>query len=189
MAGHRFNPEKAGRLLDPKRKELISPQQVLSLLQMDERDIVADLGAGNGYFTVPLAKTTKEIVYAIDVQPEMLELLKGHAEKEKVANIEYIVSDVTATPLPSHFIDKGIMAFVFHEIAEWDEVFDEIKRIMKPNGKFLLIDWEAIESEMGPPLHERIPSEELIAYVKTKRIDVQRIHFHPAVYGLLLTHL
>ena len=187
MAGHRFHPEKAGKLLDPKRKEIISPEQVISILQINKHDVVADLGAGNGYFTVPIAKITKEKVYAVDVQPEMLQFLKQHAEQETVTNIEYRQADVAATSLSSHSIDKGIMAFVFHEVSNQDAVLAEIERIMKPNGKFLLIEWEAVESEMGPPLHERLFSKDLLDYLKTKHDHVEMVHFHPTVYGLLIT--
>lgn len=89
MAGHRFHPEKAEKLLDPKRKEIIAPEQAIEILQIGIQDVIVDLGAGNGYFTVPMAKKTKEKVYAVDVQQEMLEFLKKHAEKEQVDNIEY----------------------------------------------------------------------------------------------------
>ncbi len=59
MAGHRFHHSKAEKLLNPKRRELIAPEEVVSLLHISERDVVADLGAGNGYFTVPIAKVAK----------------------------------------------------------------------------------------------------------------------------------
>lgn len=66
MTGHRFRPEKAGKLLDPKRKNIVSPEQVMDVLEIKLGDIVADLGAGNGYFTVPIAQKTKAPVYAIE---------------------------------------------------------------------------------------------------------------------------
>ncbi|MGP3562438.1 class I SAM-dependent methyltransferase [Geobacillus sp. BK01] len=186
MAGHRFQYEHADRLLDPKRKEWIDPQQAISMLSVKPDDTVVDLGAGNGYFTIPLAQATNGKVYAVDVQPEMVELLKQRAEKLAITNIEYRVADVTSTTLPSHSVDKGIMAFVFHEVEQKDAAIDEICRVMKPNGRFLLIEWEAVESEMGPPLHERIPSDELLSYMEQRANNVELVRFHPAVYGLLV---
>lgn len=188
MAGHRFHPEKAEKLLDPKRKEIIAPERAIEILQIGTQDVIVDLGAGNGYFTVPMAKMTKEKVYAVDVQQEMLEFLKTHAEKEQVDNIEYILEDVSNTSLPSRLADKGLMSFVFHEVDDHDAVLAEIQRVMKPNGKFLIIEWEAVESEMGPPLHERIPSQQLLEYMKTKYQNVEFFSFHPTVYGILLTY-
>ncbi|GAD13074.1 class I SAM-dependent methyltransferase [Geobacillus stearothermophilus] len=186
MTGHRFHYEHAERLLDPKRKEWIDPQQAISMLSVKPNDTIVDLGSGNGYFTIPLAQATNGKVYAIDVQPEMIELLKQRAEKLAITNIEYRVADVASTALPSHSLDKGIMAFVFHEVERKEAAIDEIRRVMKPKGQFLLIEWEAIESEMGPPLHERIPSDELFSYVKQKAGNVELVRFHPAVYGLLI---
>lgn len=186
MAGHRFHYEKAEKLLDPKRKEWISPEQVISVLSVLRDDVIADLGAGNGYFTIPLAKETNEKVHAVDVQPEMIQLLKQRAEQMAITNIEYQVADVSSTALPSHSIDKGLMAFVFHEVEPKDAVMDEIRRIMKPNGQFLFIEWEVINSEMGPPVHERIASSNLLAYLKTKTSQVEFIRFHPAIYGVLI---
>ncbi|ASS86229.1 class I SAM-dependent methyltransferase [Geobacillus sp. CAMR5420] len=186
MTGHRFHYEHADRLLDPKRKEWIDPQQAISMLSVKPDDTVVDLGAGNGYFTIPLAQATNGKVYAVDVQPEMIQLLKKRAQQFAITNIEYQVADVASTALLSHSMDKGIMAFVFHEVEQKDAVVDEIRRVMKPNGRFLFIEWEAVESEMGPPLHERIPSDELLSYVKQKASDVELVRFHPAVYGLLI---
>lgn len=187
MTGHRFNPEKAEKLLDPKRKELVSPEQVLSLLEIQEGEMVADLGAGNGYFTVPIAKITKETVYAVDVQPQMLDFLKEHAQKEGVTNIECITSNINDVPLNSDSVDKVLIAFVIHEIPNLDDVLNEVKRILKPNGKFLILEWEAVESEMGPPLHERIPSKNLEEYFKKREIHTELFHLNKIIYGILIT--
>ncbi|MEC5189302.1 class I SAM-dependent methyltransferase [Geobacillus thermodenitrificans] len=186
MTGHRFHHEHAERLLDPKRKEWIDPEKAISMLSVKPDDTIMDLGAGNGYFTIPLAQATNGNVYAVDVQPEMIELLKQRAQQLGMTNIQYQVADVVSTSLSSRSIDKGIMAFVFHEVEQKDAAIDEIRRVMKPDGTFLLIEWEAIESEMGPPLHERIPSDQLLSYMKQKAGHVELVRFHPAVYGLLI---
>ncbi|GAC91329.1 SAM-dependent methyltransferase [Anoxybacillus flavithermus NBRC 109594] len=185
MAGHRFHYSKAEKLLNPKRRELIAPEDVVSLLHINEHDIVADLGAGNGYFTVPIAKKAKT-VYAVDVQQEMLDLLKQHAEKEGGENISYILSDVTATTISAQSVDKGLMAFVLHEVDDRKAVLTEVARIMKPSGTFILIEWEAVESEMGPPIHERIPSQQLMDEAKATFAHVEPVHFHPSVYGIVV---
>lgn len=187
MTGHRFRPEKAGKLLDPKRKNIVSPEQVMDILEIKLGDIVADLGAGNGYFTVPIAQQTKELVYAIDVQSEMLELLKEHAEKEEVTGIEYILSDISNTSLRDHSVDKVLIAFVIHEVPNFDEVLQEVKRIVKPGGKLLILEWAVVESEMGPPLHERIASKDLQNQVRSKGFQSTVFQLHETIYGLLVT--
>jgi 16S rRNA A1518/A1519 N6-dimethyltransferase RsmA/KsgA/DIM1 with predicted DNA glycosylase/AP lyase activity len=83
MAGHIFNPEHADKLLDPKRIELLPPEKIIDELTLRNDDIIADLGAGNGFFTLPLAKNTSQTVYAVDIEPKMLELLKKRAKKRR----------------------------------------------------------------------------------------------------------
>jgi 2-polyprenyl-3-methyl-5-hydroxy-6-metoxy-1,4-benzoquinol methylase len=82
--GHRFNPEKASKLLDPKRKQLISVETVIRLLEIKDNDVIADLGAGNGYFSIPMAKSTDMEIYAIDIEPKMLQFLQDYADSEDV---------------------------------------------------------------------------------------------------------
>ncbi|WP_299095373.1 class I SAM-dependent methyltransferase [uncultured Metabacillus sp.] len=89
MAGHRFKPDKADKLLDPKRRELVSPEQVVKELKVKKENIIADLGAGNGFFTIPLAKATEQEVYAVDIEEKMLNLLRENANSEKIGNIQY----------------------------------------------------------------------------------------------------
>ncbi|MFZ3579786.1 class I SAM-dependent methyltransferase [Virgibacillus sp. DJP39] len=62
-----------------KRKDLLPPDKVLEHLNLNFNDTVADLGAGNGYFTIPIAKSTRDLVYAVDIEPKMLEMLKVNA--------------------------------------------------------------------------------------------------------------
>lgn len=112
MAGHRFNPEKAGKLIDSSRRKVITPEQVISMLQIENRDVIADLGAGNGYFTVPMAMKTEEPILAVDIQPEMLELLKKHAEEKNVKNIRSIESGLEQIPIEDGVADKILIAFV-----------------------------------------------------------------------------
>ncbi len=89
MAGHLFEHHKASKLLDPKRQEVVPVEKVLELLNLQKDDIVADLGCGNGYLTLPIAKTVNTKVQAVDLQQEMLEYLQHRAKEEKIDNIVY----------------------------------------------------------------------------------------------------
>lgn len=161
MAGRRFNPEKANKLLDPKRVELLQVNELFKLLNIQKSDNVADLGAGNGFFTLQIAEKTDGTVYAVDIEEKMLNLLKVRAEQHKQANIQYVVSDLERIQMPDTKVDKIIVAFVLHEVPNLDQAFSEMRRILKPDGKILLLEWEKTESEMGPPIHERILSNDM----------------------------
>ncbi|WP_377891050.1 class I SAM-dependent methyltransferase [Alkalihalobacillus sp. R86527] len=181
MAGKRFKPGKADRLLDPKRKEIISPEQVISTLQLKETDHVADLGAGNGYFTLPLAEAGEK-VYAVDIEKQMLDLLRNRARE--LDNIDYIVSDLENIHLPDHVVDKAIAAFVIHEVPDLTKAFAEFKRIIKPGHRLLVLEWEKIEMDMGPPVHERMSSEEMKEVFIANGLEPDVHVYHEAVYGI-----
>ncbi|WP_085524389.1 class I SAM-dependent methyltransferase [Tuberibacillus sp. Marseille-P3662] len=162
MSGHRFKPENADKLLSDDRKQRLPYDQVIDRLALDPNDVVADLGAGNGYFTIPMANHTEETVYAVDIELKMLEMLKKRAKETHVENIEYVNSDLETIPMDDHSIDKVLIAFVIHEVPSVVNTLNEIKRILKPGGTVMVIEWEAVESEDGPPLHERLASKELM---------------------------
>lgn len=186
MTGHRFKPEKAGKLLDPKRQELIPPNKVLEILEIQVSDSVADLGAGNGYFTLPLAEQTKETIYAVDIEPKMLGLLKERANQANHQNIKYIQSDLENIQLKDNSVDKAVMAFVLHEIPDMKKAISECKRILKDNGRLAILEWEAVESEMGPPLHERISSHSLKQFLQVNGFQPNVISLNQTMYAVLV---
>ena len=184
MAGKRFKPGKADRLLDPKRKEFISPEQVLSLLDVKGTDAVADFGAGNGFFTLPLAEKAQK-VYAVDIEKQMLELLRKRASNEHVQeNIDYIVSSLEDITMPDQAADSALAAFVIHEVPDLSKAFAEFKRIIKPGQTLLILEWEEIEMDMGPPIHERISSNRMKEIFEENGLVPKVHHFHEAVYGI-----
>ncbi len=185
--GHRFNPDKAGKLLDPKRREIITPDTVINLLEIQSTDTIADLGAGNGYFTVPMAHKTEKQVFAVDIEAKMLALLKDHAANENATNIVYLEGNLEEIPLENQSADKALIAFVTHEVPHVDKMIVELKRVMKPSGKILILEWDVVESESGPPLHERIPSAELKRVFETNGLHGDVHQINKQVYGLLLS--
>ncbi|UOQ91527.1 class I SAM-dependent methyltransferase [Halobacillus shinanisalinarum] len=181
MEGHRFNPEKADKLLSEDRQQQLPYKQIMDMLELRERDVVADLGAGNGYFTIPMAEHTKESVFAVDIEPKMIEMLKNRTAEARVNNIDYLISDLEHIPIASQTVDKVMVSLVIHEVPSIENTLTEIRRILKPGGIVLFIEWEAIETDGGPPIHEKISSEDL---VKTLRIQ----GFETTVFQLYSSH-
>ncbi|OLO28507.1 SAM-dependent methyltransferase [Alkalihalophilus pseudofirmus] len=185
MAGERFHPSKADKLIDPKRYQLIDPKTTIQHLNINVGDIVADLGAGNGFFTIPIAQRTKTQVYAVDIEPEMLELLKERAKDANTNNIEFVVSDLEEIKLDNLSVDKAFVSLVLHEVPSLDKALMEIKRILENDGQILLLEWETVESEMGPPLHERISSVDMTEALKKHGFVVEMALQKEAIYGLI----
>ncbi|UXH43457.1 class I SAM-dependent methyltransferase [Rossellomorea vietnamensis] len=185
MTGHLFEHHKASKLLDPKRQELVPVEKVLKLLQLRKDDIVADLGCGNGYLTLPIANEVETKVQAVDLQQEMLEYLKHRAEEENIDNIVYVKSSLEYLSFNKGTLDRAVSAFVLHEVPDLIKVFQDLHDMLKDDGNWLILDWEAVESEMGPPLEERIPSEELERQLNSAGFITTVGHLHESVYYIV----
>lgn len=177
MAGHRFNPAKAEKLIDPKRREKLNPESLLACLGLQDGETIADLGAGNGFFTLPMAHLTREKVYAVDIEPLMLAKLKERAEQEGLSNIVYVESDLESIAMEAHSVDKVFVAFVLHEVGNLEQALSEMKRILRPGGKGMVLEWETRVTPSGPPVHERLAVDKLSAACRQCGFKVS--HFKP----------
>ncbi|MFC4600271.1 class I SAM-dependent methyltransferase [Cohnella hongkongensis] len=162
MTERRFNPEHMKKLDNPERRKVLPPEQLLKLLEIGDHDVILDLGAGIGYFTLPVAKLTKGKVYALDVAPQMLQYLGKRAKEEQLDNIELLEGQIEGIPLAGQTVDHAIASFVLHEVEPLKKGLQEIRRVLKPGGTVLCIEWEKKQTEHGPPLHHRIDSNELM---------------------------
>lgn len=185
MVEKRFNPNKAGVLISEERQALLPVEKIVHYLEVGKSDVVADLGAGNGYFTIPLAKKTEYPVYAVDIEPKMLSMLKETAEKESVENIHYIQSDLEDIALEDKTVDKVMAAFVIHEVPDFHKALSDVRRILKPDGIFLLIEWEAVQTEIGPPLGDKISSEEMKKLLEKNGFHSETIQLNDIHYAIV----
>lgn len=184
MSEKRFNPEKADMLIGLERKKLLPPDKIVGLLNIEPDDTIADLGAGNGYFAIPMAKQSKDTLYAVDIEPKMLEMLRENARKEQVKNITYVESDFDPIQLEDHSVSKVMISFVMYEVPDINKTLSEIRRILKPGGTMLIIEWEAVETGSGPPVHIRISSDEMVKILEKKGFGAEAISLNPENYGV-----
>ncbi|AQQ54860.1 class I SAM-dependent methyltransferase [Planococcus lenghuensis] len=180
----RFNPENAHLLYNEERRITLPPERVIGYLRVKQNDEVADLGAGNGYFTIPLAQMVSKTVTAVDIEPRMLAMLQENAEREKVGNIQCVQSDLESIPFGDRSFDKVLIAFVIHEVEDPDKVLVEVRRLLKPGGIVLMTEWEAAVTWGGPPSDERIPSGALMAAAGRNGFAAERIRLSPARYAI-----
>lgn len=185
MVEKRFDPNKAEVLISKERQALLPVEKIIRYLEVEKNDIVADLGAGNGYFTIPMAKKTEWPVYAVDIELRMLTLLKEVAEKESIENIHYIQSDLETIQLEDRSVDKVMAAFVIHEVPDLVKALIEIKRILKSDGKLLLIEWETVETEIGPPLEDKISSLDMVKLLEQNGFATETLRLNEKNYGIV----
>lgn len=184
MSDKRFNPDLAEKLFSDERKKLLPADEIICSIEINKADVIADLGAGNGYFTVPFAKASQKVM-ALDIEPKMLDLLKDYADQENTSNIEYVVSGVEEIKIDSNQVDLAFVAFVIHEVENIEKALSEIKRILKSNGKLVILEWKPLENpKMGPPSHERIPLEKLSDILNRNGFRSSVFYENEKTYGL-----
>jgi len=159
MHEKRFNASLAHRLDDPARLLWLPTDEVLAALSVQPGDVVADIGAGTGYFTLPLARAIgpEGKLWAVDSQVEMLSLLKQKVDTEVMLNIEMVHAEADRSTLPDAICNLVFLANVWHEFENRDAVLREASRILAPGGRIAILDWRAdVEPVHGPPLAHRI---------------------------------
>lgn len=186
--GHKFDPADAERLLRPERLETQNPSQIFNALGLAQDMTFADIGAGPGYFTLPAAAWVGSggLVYALDIEPEMLQRLEQRLETNEVDNVRCLNSQESTLPLPDESVDRALLANVLHEAIEPTELLREVRRILRPGGRLAVVEWHPASTESGPPAEERLPVSETKALLKKAGFNgVSEFEVGPTHYGVL----
>ena len=105
-------------------------------------DTIADIGAGSGYHVFKMAPLAdKGLVYAVDIQPEMLEAIELKRKSKRVSNVETVLGSAKGINLPKNSLDKVLLVDVYHEFSNPFEMIESIKNALKPNGLLFLIEY------------------------------------------------
>lgn len=183
MTDKRFDASQAYRLDVPERLVWLPPDEIVGALAVRVGDTIADIGAGTGYFSIPLAMAvgSRGRVYAVDAQAEMLGLLRQKLRNRAGLNIDLIKAEADATGLPNACCNLVFLANVWHELADRDAVLREAHRMLKAFGRIAIVDWRPdVEREAGPPLDHRIRAVDtleelrLAGFVQTTHTNVGR---------------
>jgi len=183
---HRFDPTHVHRLDNPERRKSLPPEQLLEHLPINQMDDILDIGAGTGYFTFPAAEKTSGTVFALDVEPKMLEILQQKLDDQSIHNVKLLQGEIEHLPLEDAKVDHVIASLVLHEVDPLEKGLSEIARVLKPGGHLFCLDWEKVESEQGPPLHHRIHSDDIKQAMKLQGFElIQQAAPTPAHYLLI----
>ncbi len=134
----------AGWLDRPSRVLQERPQAAIAALDLHPTDIVADIGAGTGYFARRMAPLVPQgRVIAVDIQPEMLALLKAELDTKGIQNVEPVLGQLDSPNLPPNSIDLALMVDAYHEFAYPREVMQGVVAALKPGGRVVLAEYRA----------------------------------------------
>ena len=152
VMGHRA----AGWLNRPERIREEMPDDVVANMDLQPNHVVADIGAGSGYFSfriadqVPLGK-----VLAVDIQPEMLQLIERQKGEQNVSNIDGVLGEIDDPNLELNSIDAAIMVDAYHEFSHPYEMIDGIYEALKPGGRIFLLEYRGEDASVPiRPLHK-----------------------------------
>jgi ubiquinone/menaquinone biosynthesis C-methylase UbiE len=165
MATHSDHPEMPSsieRLLRPERVEMLDTFRVLSHCPVNPQDVVADIGCGPAYFTLPLAKyLINGKVIALDVSDEMVEACQSRIDKARLGNVEVIKCDEYAFPVEPASVDGIFIAVTLHHPEDRVRFLTAAKEMLKPGGWCFIVEWQPHETESGPPQEVRITTDQL----------------------------
>jgi ubiquinone/menaquinone biosynthesis C-methylase UbiE len=170
-----------------------NPAKNIAQLRLSHGMNVADLGSGSGAYSLLASEIIGAgIIFAIDIQKDMLSLLVSEAKRLKLENIKTIWADIESergTKIADNLVDACIISNVLFQIEDKDTFIKEVKRILKPGGKILLVDWSDSWNGMGP--HEDLVISEGDAYAlfeKHKLKPVEEISAGDHHYGIIFKY-
>jgi len=149
-------------LEDPQRDEWQKPDAVIQALNLKEGQVVADIGAGSGYFTVRLARTVgqKGRVFAVDIDEGMLGYLRQRLAQEKLQNVQVMQVPPHDPLLIDGSLDLAFICNTYHHLEDREIYLRKLRKALKPDGRLVIVDFYKKEGiPVGPPLPMRLGEE------------------------------
>lgn len=175
---------KISYLESPERRKEFSPEGLLNMIPLKETDSILDFGAGTGYFSIPIAKRTTGDVYALDIDPAMLEIIKEKALKEQLANIVPIKGSIEELSSPDGTIDVIIASLVLHEIQPLGPLLQQMRNVLKKDGYFICLELKPKgSSDSGP----RITLDGMEREIKEAGFQITEKYFPSESLYMLVT--
>jgi len=157
--------QSAGWLIRPEREAQEQPERMLDALHLKQGDTVADVGAGVGYHAWRIATRVgpKGTVYATDLQPEMLELLREAMRLRGIKNVIPVQATPLSTGLPEGKLDVALLVDVYHEVTEPQAFLRELRKSLKPEGRLVLVEFRAEDKDVPIRAEHKMTAEQVIA--------------------------
>jgi len=173
-------------LVRPEREAEEQPEKALDALNLKPGMVVADIGAGVGYMSLRMARRVGPSgkVYANDLQPPMLDLLRQNAAKAGIGNIVTVVGDVADPKLPANTMDLVLLVDVYHEFSQPQQMLRKIRDTLKADGRLVLLEYRA-EDPNVPIIAEH---KMTVAQVKSE-LEAEGFVLQPVIETLPRQHI
>ncbi len=162
------------------REEEEQPKKLIKVLNVVQGMVIADIGAGSGYHSFRLAPLVGEKgkILAVDIQPEMLDIIEKRMKKEKVENIKPILSKEDDPKLPDNTVDMILMVDVYHEFAFPYEMTEKMIKALKPGGKLVFVEFKKEDPKVPikevHKMSERQVLKEMDEFKELKHIETNK---------------
>ncbi len=161
----------------PERIREEQPERALDLIDIKAGNIVADIGAGSGYFTERLARRVGPMgrVYANDIQPGMLDLIEARMEKNKLTNVVTVLGGVNDPKLPAGVLDLALMVDVYHEFSDPEAMLRGLAVSLKPGGRLVLLEYRAEDPKVNILEDHKMTKKQVQREVEAAGFRLERI--------------
>ena len=147
---------------DPARDAWQRPDLVLTALGLGPHMVIADVGAGTGYFTVRLARAVPDgQVLAVDIEPDMIRYVTERAAREQLSNVRAVLSTPSDPKLAAGSVDRILVVDTWHHIDDRPAFARALAAALRPGGKLAIVDFKA-GSDRGPPEEHRLAPDEIL---------------------------
>ena len=151
-------------LEDPARDAYQKPHEVVMALALKEGERIADIGAGAGYFTLRFAQHVGAAgrVFAVDISPDMIIHLNQRVRDARLDNVRTILALPDDPLLADASVDRIFLCETWHHIGQHAQYLARLKKILRPGGQIVIIDFQKKETPVGPPMEMRVSREDVV---------------------------
>jgi ubiquinone/menaquinone biosynthesis C-methylase UbiE len=155
-------------LVRPERETEEAPDRALDAIALKKGDVVADIGAGVGYFTWRMAERVGPAgkVYASDIQPGMIEQLKKNVAARGLTNVVPVLGTDVDPKLPAGKLDLALLVDVYHEFSQPQKMLARIREALKPSGRMILLEYRKEDPSVPIRLEHKMTVQEVRAEIE-----------------------
>ncbi|HYO93345.1 MAG TPA: class I SAM-dependent methyltransferase [Polyangiaceae bacterium] len=158
---------------DPSRDAWQRPDEVLGALELEPTMVVADVGAGTGYFSVRLARAVpRGEVLATDLEPDMVRFLRERARREQLPNLRSVQATRTTSGLTARSVDRILIVHLWHHLAEREAYARRLALALRPGGRLFIVDFSP-SADRGPPASIRVAAEAVLAELESAGLSAK----------------
>lgn len=158
----------------PEREREENVSQAIENMGIQPDEHIADIGAGSGYYTFRMARQVPEgKVYSVDLQPEMLAIMDRKVSQEGIKNVELVQGSEISPQLAENSVDLIIMVDVYHELSHPREIMDEIVKALKPDGRFVLLEYRMEDPQVPIKLLHKMSEKQAVREMKSVGLRLQ----------------